>query len=317
MAENPYLASLVAAWGGDETVIPEIETEPFPDETLSPGMSEFIRSARRFLAAMDDEHDFVDAIQQMANRLAEYLTLHRELLPTVPLSFPQMALGHLATQALMTFSDGLAEMVACFSRNDVPAVERGIDRCKQAIIVLEAWWIELARVVRQHCSRVCALCGHVNPPEAAECCHCETVLPPLDDNFHPRHEYLWLPDFWLELYRATRAMVAEKLSLGEWSSQVEELRVQVLDVLTLLGPVSQWDRPSPELLDSYEATMHGLTQLREAVERMQQYTQDRELESLQQGWFQLVCALRTLAQPCSELREELIFQVEDLEAESA
>jgi hypothetical protein len=316
MADNPFLASLVAAWGGDENAIPDIETEPFPDETLSPGMSDFIRNARRYLAAMADDHDFVDSIQVTANRLRDYLVLHRELLGTLTLTFPQQALAHLSTQALITFSEGLSDMLSCFSRGELPNVESGIERCKQAIIVLEAWWIELSRVVRQQADRVCAHCGEVNAPELGTCGGCGAALPPLDDTFHPRQEYLWLPDFWIDLYKATRAMVAGKLPAAEWAGQVEDLRVQILDVQAQLHELTGWQDVGDELRTEYESVYRGLAELRGALEQMQRFPGAGKLPELEQGWFRLVCALRSLAEPCAALRQELLTVLEQLEAES-
>lgn len=317
MADNPFLASLVAAWGGDENSIPDIETEPFPDETLSPGMSDFIRNARRYLAAMADDHDFVDSIQLTANRLRDYLVLHRELLGTLPLTFPQQALGHLATQALLTFSEGLSDMLSCFSRGELPNVESGIERCKQAIIVLEAWWIELSRVVRQEADRVCAHCGRVNGPQTVQCGGCGAALPALDDAFHPRQEYLWLPEFWTDLYKATRAMVAGKLPAAEWAAQVEDLRSQILEVQAQLHELTAWQDVPGELRVEYANVYRGLGELRGAVEEMQRFPGGGKVEELDQAWFRLVCALRSLAEPCSALRQELLAVLDELEAESA
>lgn len=316
MVDNPFLASLVAAWGGDEHSIPSIETEPFPDETLSPGMSEFIRNARRYLAAMADDHDFVDSIQVMANRLRDYLVLHRELLGVLPLTFPQQALGHLSTQALVTFSEGLSDMVSCFSRGELPNVEAGIERCKQAIIVLEAWWIEVSRVVRNEADRVCAQCGRVNTREANECTACEAPLPPVDDTFHPKHEYLWLPEFWIDLYKATRAMTVGKVPQADWAAQMEDLRVQILEVQSRLHDLTEWDETPPAVREEYEAAYRGLADLRGAVEQMQRFPGEGKIEDLEQGWFLLVCGLRALAAPCSALRQELLTLLEELEAES-
>jgi hypothetical protein len=319
MAENPFLSSLVEAWGGDNSVLPDIETEPFPDETLSPGMSEFVRIARRYTAGVVDDHGFVDSIQDVANRLQTYLSLHQQLLTSLPLNFPQLALGHLSTQALVAFSEGLSDMVSSFSLRDLPRVDQGIDRCKQAIIILEAWWIELCRVVRYESTRVCSHCGAVTPPGQSECSGCSRPLPDLPDEFQPDHEFHDVAEPWVQLYRDTQKLVLGSLPLGDWSVTVDALRSQVVEIQGRLRDLPAWEaelRWLPrELVESYEQVFGGLQALREALELMQSYTQERQLESLNRGWFLLVAALRSLARPCGDFRFELLSLLEDLEAD--
>lgn len=319
MADNPFLSSLVEAWGGDDSVLPDIETEPFPDETLSPGMSEFIRVARRYTAGVVDDHGFVDSIQDVADRLQVYLGLHQRLLNSLPLSFPQLALGHLSTQALVAFSDGLSEMVSSFSQRDLPRVDQGIDRCKQAIIILEAWWIELCRVVRHETTRVCNHCGAVTPPGQPECGECGQPLGDLADEFQSDQEFHPVAAPWIQLYQDTRALVAGRFPAGDWSVRVDNLRSQVMEIQGRLRDLPAWESeeqwlPRP-LVDSYEQLFGGLQALREALELMQSYTQDRQVSLLNRGWFLLVAALRSLAEPCGEFRFELLTLLEDLEAD--
>lgn len=320
MADNPFLSSLVEAWGGNESVIPDIETDPFPDETLSPGMSEFIRVARRYVAGVVDDHGFVDSIQDIADRLATYLSLHRQLLNSLPLTFPQQALGHLSTQALVAFSEGLSDMVACFSQGDLPRVDLGIDRCKQAIIILEAWWIELCRVVRHEITRVCPECGAVSPPTEAECCACEEPLIQVADEFLPDHEYLSVADPWVELYRKTQKMLAGELSSGDWSTRLEELRIEVVEIQSRLRDIPAWEEHETwltrDLVEAYEGVCAGLNRLRESLEQMQRYPQDRQLLDLNRAWYSLMSALSMLGRPCDDLRYELLTLLEEMEADS-
>ena len=319
MADNPYLSSLVEAWGGDESAIPDIETDPFPDETLSPGMSEFIRVARRYVAGVVDDHGFVDSIQDIADRLSVYLSLHRQLLNSLPLTFPQQALGHLSTQALVTFSEGLSDMVACFSQGDLPRVDLGIDRCKQAIIILEAWWIELCRVVRHETSRVCLECGSVSPPSERECGHCQHPLDLVADEFQPDQEFIPVADSWVELYRTTQSMLAGTLSSSEWSSGLEELRVEVVEIQSRLREIPAWEEHEQwlarDLVEGYEGVCHGLGILRASLEQMQRYPQERSVDALNQAWFHLTSALALLGRPCDDLRYELLTLLEDMEAD--
>lgn len=320
MADNPYLSSLVEAWGGDESAIPDIETDPFPDETLSPGMSEFIRVARRYVAGVVDDHGFVDSIQEIADRLAVYLSLHRQLVYSLPLTFPQQALGHLATQALITFSDGLADMVACFSQGDLPRVDQGIDRCKQAIIILEAWWIELCRVVRHETSRVCSECGLVNPPGESHCSNCQAPFTMVADEFQPDHEFIAVADSWVTLYKNTQKMLAGSLPSLEWATQIENLRAEVVEIQRRLRDIPAWEEGeqwlAPDLVDSYDDVFAGLHQLRLALEQMQRYPQEKRVESLNQAWFKLMSALSELGQPCGDMRYELLTLLDDMEADS-
>lgn len=314
MADNPYLASLVGTLGIEGESLMEVETDPFPDETLSPGMSEFIRVARRYVAGFDDAHTFVDAIQEIANDLAGYLRLHQELLHSLPLSFPQQALGHLTTQALLAFSDGLSDMVACFSQQDLPRVDQGIERCKQAIIVVEAWWIEVCRVVRYQSQHVCSQCGALHQPEAESCPGCHRSLGPPSEEFRPWHDYIEVGEPWVELYRRTQAMVAGKLAMGDWSGELEEMRIQLVELQGRLRDIPEWEEES--LAESYEGVFHGLSQLRSALESMQTYPHHRDLGQLNQAWFQIMGSLRMLGQPCADLRYELLTLLEDLEADS-
>ncbi|MFN8613379.1 MAG: hypothetical protein U0931_37925 [Vulcanimicrobiota bacterium] len=319
MADNPFLSSLVEAWGGDDSVLPDIETEPFPDETLSPGMSEFIRVARRYTAGVVDDHGFVDSIQDVANRLQTYLSLHQRLLISLPLSFPQLALGHLSTQALVAFSDGLSDMVSSFSQRDLPRVDQGIERCKQAIIILEAWWIELCRVVRYETTRVCNHCGAVTPPGQPECLGCSQPLGELPDEFQSDQEFHAVAEPWVQLYRDTQKLVAGAFPLGDWSVKVDHLRSQVVEIQGRLRDLPAWEAQEQwlprELVESYEQVFGGLQALREALELLQSYTQDRQLASLNRGWFLVISALRCLARPCVDFRFELLSVLEDLEAD--
>jgi len=320
MEENPFLSSLVTAWGGDEAVLPEFETDPFPDETLSPGMSEFIRMARRYLAGVVDDHGFVDSIQDVADRLGEYLQLHRQLLNTLPLSFPQMALGNLSTQALLSFSDGLSDMVSSFTQNDLPRVEKGIDRCKQAIIVLEAWWIEICSVVRHEITRVCPECGHISPPSESLCQRCSATLTQQNEEFQPHHEYCDVSQFWRDFYRNTQAMVSGQLPASQWSASLEEMRSQLIEIQSRLRDIPAWEEERQwlpgELVDAYDGTCKGLARLREGLEKMQLYTQDRQIDHLNLGWFYVMDGLDLLVHPCADLRYELLTLLEDLEAEA-
>ena len=320
MADNPFLSSLVEAWGGDQSALPDIETDPFPDETLSPGMSEFIRVARRYVAGVVDDHGFVDSIQDIADRLAIYLSLHRQLLNSLPLTFPQQALGHLSTQALVAFSEGLSDMVACFSQGDLPRVDQGIDRCKQAIIILEAWWIELCRVVRHEITRVCPQCGGVTMPSEAECSLCSEPLVQVADEFLPDHEFISVAETWVTLYRNTQKMVAGELPIGEWSTRLEELRIEVVEIQSRLRDIPAWEEHEQwltrDLVEAYEGVCAGLNQLREALEQMQRYPQERQLSALNQAWFTLMSALSLLGRPCDELRYELLTLLEEMEADS-
>lgn len=319
MADNPFLSSLVEAWGGDNSVLPDIETEPFPDETLSPGMSEFVRIARRYTAGVVDDHGFVDSIQDVANRLQTYLSLHQQLLTSLPLNFPQLALGHLSTQALVAFSDGLSDMVASFSLRDLPRVDQGIDRCKQAIIILEAWWIELCRVVRYETTRVCSHCGAVTPPGQPECSACSQPLGELPDEFQSDQEFHHVAEPWVQLYRDTQKLVLGSMPLGDWSVSLDALRSQVVEIQGRLRDLPAWEAEERwlprELVEGYEQVFGGLQALREALELMQSYTQDPQLDSLNRGWFLLVAALRSLARACGDFRFELLTLLEDLEAD--
>lgn len=319
MADNPFLASLVEAWGGNEASIPTIETEPFPDETLSPGMSEFVRIARRYLAGFVDDHTFVDSIQDMANRLGEYLTLHRQLIHSLPLTFPQQTLGQLSTQALIAFSDGLSDMIACFGKGDLPQVEQGIDRCKQAIIVLEAWWIELCRVVRYDTTRVCPECGSVNAAGSSQCTNCEHDLGSLGDEFQPDQEYLEVAPCWIDFYRLTQDMVSGKVAASQWSERLEELRTQVVELQSRIREIPAWEGDQElltvELISGYEEVYEGLGLLRETIEEMQGSAQARQPAALNRSWYRLLSALQKLGRPCSDLRYELVCLFEDLEAE--
>ncbi|MBX3169023.1 MAG: hypothetical protein KF760_16565 [Candidatus Eremiobacteraeota bacterium] len=319
MADNPYLSSLVEAWGGDDSALPDIETDPFPDETLSPGMSEFIRIARRYTAGVVDDHGFVDSIQDVANRLQVYLALHQQLLHSLPLTFPQAALGSLSTQALLSFSEGLSEMVSCFSQGDLPRVGQGIERCKQAIIILEAWWIELCRVVRHETSRVCNQCGAVTPPGQAECSGCQAPLGEVSDEFQVDQEFYEVAEPWLQLYRDTRKLVAGEMPLGDWSVRIDQLRSQVVEIQGRLRDIPRWEEQEQwlprELVEAYEQVFGGLQNLRQALEMLQSYTQNRQVSALNQGWFLLVAGLRMLARPCEDFRYELLTLLEDLEAD--
>ncbi len=319
MADNPYLSSLVEAWGGDDSALPDIETDPFPDETLSPGMSQFIRICRRYTAGVVDDHGFVDSIQDVANRLQVYLSLHQQLLHSLPLSFPQAALGALSTQALLSFSEGLSEMISCFSQGDLPQVGQGIERCKQAIIILEAWWIELCRVVRYETSRVCNHCGAVTPPGQPECSGCQAPLGQVSDEFQVDQEFFDVAEPWVQLYRDTRALVAGSKPLGDWSVHIDQLRSQVVEIQGRLRDIPRWEEHNQwlprELVASYEQVFGGLQNLRQALEMLQSYTQDPQVSALNQGWFLLTAGLRSLARPCAHFRYELLTLLEDLEAD--
>lgn len=319
MADNPFLASLVEAWGGDESVLPTIETDPFPDETLSPGMSDFIRVARRYLAGQIDDHGFVDSIQAMADRLSEYLALHRQLVHQLPLTFPQQALASLSTQALISFSEGLSDMIACFGKGDLPQVEQGIERCKQSIIVLEAWWIEVCRVVRFTTTRVCQECGQLNAPGSDLCQFCEATIASLEDEFQPDQEYMQVTPFWLEFYRQSQELVSGQLGLGEWSTALDEVRSQLLEIQSRLKEIPAWEGDQElltvELIESYEAAFEGLNELRREIEAMQNLPRPVQAETLNRAWFRLLCALHRLERPCRDLRYELVCLFEDLEAD--
>ena len=91
MADNPLLHSLVEAWGGDETILPDHQADPFPDETNSFAISEFIRLARRYMAGVVTDHEFVDGIQIILLRLREAMETHRANYVLLALDGDQLA----------------------------------------------------------------------------------------------------------------------------------------------------------------------------------------------------------------------------------
>jgi hypothetical protein len=292
MADNPYLQSIVSAWGeeGQELDIPDIETEPFPDETLSPGMSTFIRTARRYVAGMADGHEFVDAIQETANDLARYMQLHQQLTPQLQLSFPQQMLAQLVQQALLSFSEGLSEMVASFSQEDLPKVEEGIERCKQSIIVLEAWWLEVAGLVDQEQPWVCPTTGDTH-----------------EDNRQVRPGYSADQDFtpvwpaWVELYRLSQ----DSLGSSEWLRKREELRAEATHLQQILRQLLTWDEPQLHLL--YERCFENLTHLKSYLEAM--------LKEPEENWYLILVTLQSLRRNSQDLRQEMLLLLENLEAD--
>jgi hypothetical protein len=294
MADNPMLSNLMAAWGGDDSYIPERDTDIFPDETQCSRFSDFIRDARSYLLAKTDAKNFVGSISKMTEDLKGCLFAHRENLGYLRMTPFQMELAEQAEQAYFQFLDSLSEMVASFTQQDLPRVERGIELCKRAAIVLERWALELRALHRQEHGVVCGDCGNFCQPGFVNCPFCEAELPSLTEIYEPEHDWVQVPAVYSAIYDGMLQVQKGQVPIG-WRQMVENLRLDVDDLYQLLLEWKDWPPRVFQLQDAVEGEIDHLiesckTSLSSLI-KIQQFPEHGDPRLVDEAWYQLLDSL--------------------------
>lgn len=321
MAENPLLSNLVAAWGGDESAIPEHEVEPFPDETRSPLVNDLIRLARRYVSGMSAPLDFVWGMQSTINNLRVCLFEHREMLPLLRLTPEQSQLAHEAEVALYSLLEALGEMVASFTMEDLPLVEIGIDLCKKSTATLEVWYDELAVLQRAEFGMVCAQCGHYAQPSATECPICRHELPGLEEEYDPEQDWAVSPGPYTALFEklleSVEAAGQEPDGPARRASQLlDKLNMLKASVVTLTGLDPAILEHCPAVIERVEDLLHAIESTRVALLGIQAFPAQRDLGALDAAWYHLVDALPLLNSSGFEARHALIGLLDYLNSDA-
>lgn len=304
MADNPLLSNLVAAWGGDESLIPDREEELFPDETQSSRFSEFIRDARNYLIAKTDAREFVELLAGMTRDLRECLESHDRDLAYLQLSPFQTDLARAARGAYFQFLEALSEMVASFTMSDLPRVESGIELCKKSAIVLERWAVELRILHRKEQGIVCGVCGNYCQPGFENCPFCNAELPSLSDPYKMEDDWVTVPDLINQVYQGMLAVQKGQVQPG-WLELIDGLCLDAEDFCQLLQEWLDWDDKIYDLQDDLEDEVTdlleaGQTFLR-SLKQIREFPQQKDPKLVDGAWYHLldsIVILQFLGREC-------------------
>ena len=318
MAEKEHLSNLVFAWGGDESAIPESEVEAFPDETRSPLLNELIRIARKYVAGVSGAQDFVWSMQKTMPALRMCLFHHKEMVHHLDLDEDQADLAQEADKALFRLLEALGEMVASFTKEDLPRVEDGIEYCKQSAEVLEAWHAELAILERREYGTVCNACGHYAQPLQSSCLFCHSDLVPPDEAYEPEKDWVVTPNPYFKLYQGLLATITQAAPPEPWLVLVDHLAAGFSSLKKSVGAYSLEDDVTelkPELTDQLFELLKAIDVSQVSLRVFQKFPVHQDLGAVDEAWYRLLNAVPVLHHHAFSCRHDLVEQLEYVSSE--
>lgn len=293
-----FLNNIVSAWNDEEG---DKESELYPDETNSPNINILIRAARKFLDGKLSEDEFVHEVDSTADRLDKALNELQMYSSRLEADSPRKELAEQSEVAYEEFGQGLDEM----SRLDRESVENGIDLCVVAAYKLESLNQHYLELEIQASMVTCVMCNHANPPGRTDCEKCGATLPTTmkaasAENAGYSNDLVMVPKEYLDLYDACDKVAANEIPLEVWQEQLDLFNERFNSASQQIHDITNANREvfeaAPEILAEAEGVVDALDEALEALQLMQMFAEDGNVEHLNQGWMNLLAGTQKVQQ---------------------
>jgi hypothetical protein len=293
-----FLNNIVSAWNDEEG---DKDSELYPDETNSPNINILIRNARKFLDAKISEEEFVHEVESTADRLDKALSELQAYAKRLEDGHPAKQLAEQSEAAYEEFAQGLEEM----SRLDREPIENGIDLCVDAAFKLESLNQHYLELEAQASMVICVMCNHQNPPGRADCEKCGATLPTTmkaasAESVGTSNDLVMVPKEYLDLYDSCDKVAANEIPLEVWQEQMDLFNERFNSASQQIHDITNANRETfeaaPEILAQAEGVVDALDEALEALQRMQMFAEDGNVEHLNQGWMDLLAGTQKVQQ---------------------
>ena len=293
-----FLNNIVSAWNDEEG---ETESEAYPDETNSSNINILIRAARMFLDKKISKEDFIREVDATTDRLDKALGELQDFEEHLPDDDPRKALSEQSEKAYEEFGLGLEEMEGAQAHR----ITVGIEMCIQAASKLENLDREYLELEQQSQLVECLRCSHTNTPERDTCESCSSALPKAmreasAENTNSPNDFVMLPQEYIDLYEACDKVASGDIQLETWQELVYSFNDYFNSSSQQIHDISSTHREifssHQELLAAANAVVSALDQSIEALHHMNQFSDDGDVEHLNQGWMSLMAATPNLQQ---------------------
>lgn len=293
-----FLNNIVSAWNDEEG---DKESELYPDETNSPNINILIRAARKFLDGKLTEDEFVNEVDSTADRLDKALNELQAYSSRLEPESPRKELAEQSEVAYEEFGQGLDEM----SKLDRESVENGIDLCVDAAYKLESLNQHYLELEIQASMVTCVMCNHSNPPGRTDCEKCGATLPTTmkaasAENAGYSNDLVMVPKEYLDLYDACDKVAANEIPLEVWQDQIDLFNERFNSASQQIHDITNANREvfeaAPEILAEAEGVVDALDEALEALQQMQMFAEDGNVEHLNQGWMNLLAGTQKVQQ---------------------
>lgn len=293
-----FLNNIVSAWNDEEG---DKDAELYPDETNSPNINILIRNARKFLDGHVNEDDFLHEVESTADRLDKALNELQGYSSRLEADNPRKELTDQSELAYEEFNQGLEEM----SKLDRESVENGIDLCVDAAYKLESLNQHYLELEIQDSMVNCVMCNHPNPPGRSDCEKCGATLPTAmkaasaQDPGHSS-DLVMVPKEYLDLYDACDKVASNEIPLEVWQEQIDLFNERFNSASQQIHDITNANREvfdaAPEILAEAEGVVDALDEALEALQMMQMFAEDGNVEHLNQGWMNLLAGTQKVQQ---------------------
>jgi hypothetical protein len=293
-----FLNNIVSAWNDEEG---DKDSELYPDETNSPNINILIRAARKFLDQKISEEEFVHEVESTEDRLDKALNELQVYSSRLEAGSPRKDLAEQSELAYEEFGQGLEEM----AKLDRESVENGIDLCVDAAFKLESLNQHYLELEIQASMIDCVMCSHPNPPGRADCEKCGATLPTTmkaasAENAGYSNDLVMVPKEYLDLYDACDKVAANEIPLEVWQEQIDLFNERFNSASQQIHDITNANREAfeaaPQILAEAEGVVDALDEALEALQMMQMFAEDGNVEHLNQGWMNLLAGTQKVQQ---------------------
>lgn len=293
-----FLNNIVSAWNDEEG---DKDSELYPDETNSPNINILIRAARKFLDGKLSEDEFVHEVDSTADRLDKALNELQVYSSRLEAGSPRKELAEHSEVAYEEFGQGLDEM----AKIDRESVENGIDLCVEAAYKLESLNQHYLELEIQASMVTCVMCNHSNAPGRTDCEKCGATLPTTmkaasAENAGYSNDLVMVPKEYLDLYDACDKVAANEIPLETWQEQIDLFNERFNSASQQIHDITNANREvfeaAPEILAEAEGVVDALDEALEALQLMQMFAEDGNVEHLNQGWMNLLAGTQKVQQ---------------------
>lgn len=293
-----FLDNIVSAWNDEEG---DLESELYPDETNSPNVNILIRNARKFLDDKLSGEELIQEVDATADRLEKALSELQAYAEQLEPEHPAKDLAEHSEVAYEEFGRGLEEM----EKLTREGIEAGIELCISAAFKLESLNQHYLSLEAQSQMVECVMCGHLNSPGRADCEKCSATLPSAmkaasAEGGAYSSDLVMVPKEYLELYDACDKVAADEIPLEQWQEQIDLFTERFNAASQQIHDITSSNREVfesvPEILREAESVVDALDEALEALQRMQLFGEDGNVEHLNQGWMDLLAGTQKVQQ---------------------